>query len=82
MSEDNTNYQSTQTFLIECSRANSLIDTKDGGDFNAKWTNEANFNLRRGDLVSIEMMALSSENASGGSALEFTGDAVFVVSQV
>ena len=78
MSEDNTNYQSTQTFLIECSRANSLIDTKDGGDFNAKWTNEANFNLRRGDLVSIEMMALSSENASGGSALEFTGDAVFV----
>ena len=76
MSENDTNYQSTQTFLIECSRANSLIDTKDGGDFNAKWTNEANFNLRRGDLVSVEMMALSSENANGGSSLEFTGDAV------
>ena len=78
MSENNTNYQSTQTFLIECSRANSLIDTRDGGDFNAKWTNEANFNLRRGDLVSVEMMALSSENANGGSSLEFTGDAVVV----
>ena len=62
MSEDNTNYQSTQTFLIECSRANSLIDTKDGGDFNAKWTNEANFNLRRGDLVSFEMMVKAEQH--------------------
>ena len=76
MSEDNTNYQSTQTFLIECSRANSLVDTRDGGDFNAKWTNDANFNLRRGDVVSVEMMALNAENSGGGTTLEFTGDAV------
>lgn len=78
MSDNNTNYQSTQTFLIECSRANSLVDTKDGGDFNAKWTNDTNFNLRRGDVVSVEMMALNAQNATGGTSLEFTGDAVVV----
>ncbi len=77
MSDNNTNYQSTQTFLIECSRANSLVDTKDGGDFNAKWTNDTNFNLRRGDVVSVEMMALNAQNSSA-SSLEFTGDAVVV----
>jgi hypothetical protein len=78
MAENNTNYQSTQTFLIECSRANSSIDLKDGGDFNAKWTNETNFNLKRGDVVSVEMMALNVEGGGGAGALEFTGDAVFI----
>ena len=78
MAENKSNFGNTQTFLIECSRGNSLIDTKDGGDFNAKWTNETNFNLRRGDVVSVEMMALNAQNAVSGSALEFTGDAVVV----
>tara|TARA_R110002051_G_scaffold88184_4_gene155448 strand:+ start:906 stop:7382 length:6477 start_codon:yes stop_codon:yes gene_type:complete len=68
-------YTATQTFLIEASRGNSLIDTDDGGDFNAKWTNSANFNLRRGDRVSVEMAAFNAKNAGGGQAtIELTGE--------
>jgi len=68
-------YTATQTFLIEASRGNSLIDTNDGGDFNAKWTNSANFNLRRGDRVSVEMAAFNAKNAGGGQAtIELTGE--------
>ena len=78
MAEDNTNYQSQTTFLIECSRADSLVDKQDGGDFNAKWTNSTNFNLRRGDRVSVEMLALNAKNAAGSSTIEFTGDNVVV----
>ena len=78
MATNQTTFGNTQTFLIECSRANSLIDTKDGGDFNSKWSNETQFNLRRGDVVSVEMMALNAQNAAGGNTLEFTGDKVVV----
>lgn len=78
MAEDNNNYQAQTTFLIECSRADSLVDKQDGGDFNAKWTNSTNFNLRRGDRVSVEMLALNAKNAAGSSTIEFTGDNVVV----
>jgi len=78
MAEDNKNYQTTQTFLIECSRADSLVDTKEDADYNAKWTNNTNFNLKRGDLVSVEMATLSAKNSSGQGVIEFTGDKVFV----
>ena len=68
-------FTATETFLIEASRSNSLIDTSDGGDFNAKWTNSANFNLRRGDRISVEMCAFNAANAGGGvPTIELTGE--------
>ena len=68
-------FTATETFLIEASRSNSLIDTADGGDFNAKWTNSANFNLRRGDRISVEMCAFNAANAGGGvPTIELTGE--------
>ena len=79
MADNQTTFGNTQTFLIECSRANSLIDTKDGGDFNSKWSNETQFNLRRGDVVSVEMMTLNAQNAAGGNTLEFTGDTELLI---
>ena len=45
---DTRTYPNTQTFLIEASREDSLIDNKDNNDFNSKWTTETNFNLKRG----------------------------------
>ena len=70
-------FTATETFLIEASRSNSLIDTNDGGDFNAKWTNSANFNLRRGDRISIEMCAFNAANAGGGvPTIELTGEKI------
>ena len=68
-------FSATETFLIEASRSNSLIDTADGGDFNAKWTNSTNFNLRRGDRISVEMCAFNAANAGGGvPTIELTGE--------
>ena len=68
-------FTATETFLIEASRSNSLIDVADGGDFNAKWTNSANFNLRRGDRISVEMCAFNAANAGGGvPTIELTGE--------
>lgn len=68
-------FTATETFLIEASRSNSLIDNNDGGDFNAKWTNAANFNLRRGDRISVEMCAFNAANAGGGvPTIELTGE--------
>ncbi len=64
----------TQTFLIEASRADSLID---GGDNTpgAKWTSGCNFNLRRGDRISVEMCAFNAENAGEGApVIELTGE--------
>ena len=70
-------FTATETFLIEASRSNSLIDTADGGDFNAKWTNSANFNLRRGDRISVEMCAFNAANAGGGvPTIELTGEKI------
>jgi len=78
MAENTTNYSTTQTFLIECSRADSLIDTEESADYNSKWTNATNFNLRRGDVVSVEAVTLSAKNASGAGTIEFSGDKVFI----
>ena len=78
MAENNSTFQNTETFLIECSRANSLVDSNDGADFNAKWLTSTNFNLRRGDQVSVEMMALNAKGAGGGNVIEFTGDNVSI----
>lgn len=64
----------TQTFLIEASRADSLID---GGENTpgAKWTTGCNFNLRRGDRISVEMCAFNAENAGEGApVIELTGE--------
>ena len=78
MANNTANYSTTQTFLIECSRADSLIDTKETADYNSKWTNATNFNLKRGDVVSVEAITLSAKNASGAGTIEFSGDKVFI----
>ncbi len=78
MANNTSNFQTTQTFLIECSRADSLIDTKETADFNSKWSNATNFNLKRGDVVSVEAITLAAKNASGAGTVEFSGDKVFI----
>jgi hypothetical protein len=78
MANNTANYSTTQTFLIECSRADSLIDTKETADYNSKWSNATNFNLKRGDVVSVEAITLSAKNASGAGTIEFSGDKVFI----
>ncbi len=78
MATNTANYSTTQTFLIECSRADSLIDTKETADYNSKWSNATNFNLKRGDVVSVEAITLSAKNASGAGTIEFSGDKVFI----
>jgi hypothetical protein len=75
---DTRTYPNTQTFLIEASREDSLIDNKDNNDFNSKWTTETNFNLKRGDTVSVEMVALNAQNAGSSQSIEFTGEQVIV----
>ena len=75
---DNKTYPNTQTFLIEASRGDSLIDNKDNNDFNSKWTTETNFNLKRGDTVSVEMVALNAQNAGSSASIEFSGENVIV----
>jgi hypothetical protein len=64
----------TQTFLLECSRSNSLIDKDNigGEEENASWINQTgNFQVKKGDQVSIEMVALNL--ASTQTPIEFTG---------
>lgn len=75
---DNKTYPNTQTFLIEASRSDSIIDNKDNNDYNSKWSTETQFQLKRGDTVSVEMVALNAQNAGSSQTIEFTGDRVTV----
>ena len=64
----------TETFLLECSRSNSLIDRDniEDGDENASWINQTgNFQVKKGDQISIEMVALNL--ASTQTPIEFSG---------
>ncbi len=75
---DNKTYPNTQTFLIEASRGDSIIDNKDNNDYNSKWSTETAFQLKRGDTVSVEMVALNAQNAGSSQTIEFTGEKVIV----
>ena len=75
---DNKTYPNTQTFLIEASRGDSIIDNKDNNDYNSKWSTETSFQLKRGDTVSVEMVALNAQNAGSSQTIEFTGEKVIV----
>ena len=69
----------TETFLLECSRSNSLIDKSQyklqGGETNATWINATdNFRIKTGDQISIEMVALNLAQTT--TPMEFTGQNV------
>lgn len=64
----------TETILLECSRSNSLIDQNNlkGGEENASWINQTgNFQVRKGDMLSVEMVALNLSQTT--SPMEFSG---------
>lgn len=75
---DNKTYPNTQTFLIEASRGDSIIDNKNNNDYNSKWSTETAFQLKRGDTLSVEMVALNAQNAGSSQTIEFTGEKVIV----
>ena len=52
-------YQGTETYLIECSRENSVINRNNDENTNGAWANETEFNLKTGDRVSVEMVSLN-----------------------
>jgi len=71
--------QTTETFLLECSRSNSIIDKSafklQEGESNATWINSSsNFQVRKGDMISIEMIALNLAQTT--TPMEFTGENV------
>ena len=73
--------QTTETFLLECSRSNSLIDKSQyklqGGETNATWINStSNFEIKKGDQISIEMVALNLAQTT--TPMEFTGQNVIL----
>ena len=69
----------TRTYLIEANRANSVIDKNATGTNKAKFSTSTDFNLRRGDRVSIQNCVIESEGAgTGEQTIEFTGQNVVV----
>ena len=83
MSNDNAPppIQAVETYLLECSRSNSLIDKskyqKQGGESNATWINSTdNFQIMKGDQISIEMIALNLAQTT--TPMEFTGQNVIL----
>lgn len=71
--------QTTETFLLECSRSNSIIDKSayklQEGESNATWINSTdNFRIMKGDQISVEMIALNQAQTT--TPMEFTGENV------
>ena len=71
----------TETFLLECSRSNSLIDKNQykvqGGETNASWLNSTdNFTIKKGDQISVEMVALNLAQTT--TPMEFTGENIIL----
>ena len=63
-----------QSFLIESNRAGSAIDAGAPEANNGRWTSQTNIDLKRGDRVSVECVAIESTGASNsGSTIEFSG---------
>lgn len=64
-----------ETFLIECNRAGTNTDSNEG-DANAFWNNEANFNIKKGDRISVEMCAMNVPSTDANKTIEFTHENV------
>ena len=68
--------QYTETHLIECTRNNSQIDTGNNAAQNAVWTTQTDFQVKKGDRISVEMMALNVPSTDPQTTIEFTQDNV------
>jgi len=70
----------TETYLLECSRSNSLIDKTNNlqdGEKNSTWLNSTdNFQVKKGDQISIEMIALNLAQTT--TPIEFTGENIIL----
>jgi len=67
----------TQTFLIECNRGNSVIDSTAPASNNAKWESECDFQFQRGDRCSVEAIMIESSGAgTQAQTIEFSGENV------
>jgi hypothetical protein len=64
-----------ETFLIECNRAGTKTDSNEG-EANAFWNNEANFNIKKGDRISVEMCAMNVPSTDANKTIEFTHENV------
>ena len=74
-----TTFQGTNTYLIECSRENSEINQEDNEDTNGAWSNQVNFNVKRGDRISVEMVCANIRGSgTGAPTIEFSGQNVVV----
>ena len=74
-----TTFQGTNTYLIECSRENSEINQEDNEDINGAWSNQVNFNVKRGDRISVEMVCANIRGSgTGAPTIEFSGQNVVV----
>ena len=74
-----TTYQGTETYLIECSRENSVINRIDDENTNGAWSNETEFNLKTGDRISVEMVSANIQGSgTGAPTIEFSGQNVVV----
>lgn len=63
-----------QSYLVESNRSGSAIDRDAPEDNNGRWSSEANLEMKRGDRVSVECVAIESTGASNsGATIEFTG---------
>ncbi len=72
-------YQGTETYLIECSRENSVINRNNDENTNGAWANETEFNLKTGDRVSVEMVSANIQGSgTGAPTIEFSGQNVVV----
>ncbi|GAG12170.1 unnamed protein product, partial [marine sediment metagenome] len=65
-----------QTYLIECNRANSKIDADTPQGQNSRWTTQCDFQLKRGDRVSVEMAVIEAGQSATNQTIEFTRETV------
>ena len=61
-----------QTYLIECNRSNSTI-LSTNEEYNSIYTSDITpFNLKAGDQVSVQSVAIESEGIGSPDVIEFT----------
>ena len=63
-----------QTFLVESNRSGSEIDANAPESNHGRWTSKTNFELERGDRISVECAAIESTGASSSTSIEFSGE--------
>ena len=67
-------FQGTETYLIECSRENSVINTSKEEATNGAWPNETEFNIKAGDRISVEMVCANIRGSgTGAPTIELSG---------